>query len=130
MAKEYVQEKLREVFENTVESGIKYDGSTDTPEYYNLFCKAAANDQLYFLMGNNLCMFNCDYEGKESVMMMFSIPINSPEETGAKNVAERVMEIVEEAEECFITLDDVRSEEVKEDKFVYVTAIKMLNGSK
>ena len=130
MAKEYVQEKLREVFENTVESGIKYDGSTDTPEYYNLFCKAAANDQLYFLMGNNLCMFNCDYEGKESVMMMFSIPINSPEETGAKNVAERVMEIVEEAEECFITLDDVRSEEVKEDKFVYVTAIKMLNGGK
>jgi len=130
MAKEYVQERLREVFENTIESGIKYDGSTDSPEYYNLFCKAAANDQLYNLMGNNLCMFNCDHKGNESVMMMFSIPINSSEESGAKNVAERVMEIVEEVEECFITLDDLRSEEVKEDKFVYVTAIKKLNGGK
>ena len=130
MAKEYVQERLREVFENTIESGIKYGGSTESPEYYNLFCKAASNDQLYNLMGNNLCMFNCDHKGNESVMMMFSIPINSSEESGAKNVAERVMEIVEEVEECFITLDDLRSEEVKEDKFVYVTAIKKLNGGK
>ena len=126
----HIKERLKEIFENTIESGIKYDGSVDKPEYYNLFCKAAANEQLFFLMGNNICMFNCEYEGKESVMMMFSIPINSPEETGAKNVAERVMEIVEEVEECFITLDDVRSEEVKEDKFVYVTILKMLNGGK
>lgn len=128
MVKEYVQDKLKEVFENTVESGIKYDGSTDSPEYYNLFCKAAANDQLYNLMGNNLCMFNCEHDGSDSVMMMFSIPINSSEDSGAKNVAERVMEIVEEAEECFITLDHLRSEEVKEDRFVYVTAIKKLEG--
>ena len=130
LAKDYVQEKLREVFENTIEAGIKYDGTTDNPEYYNLFCKAAANEQLFTLMGNNLCMFNCEHEGNESVMMLFSISINSPEETGAKNVAERVMEIVEEVEECFITLDDLRSEEIKEDKFVYVTAIKKLNGGK
>lgn len=130
MAKQYVQEKLKEVFDNTIESGIKYDGSIDKPEYYNLFCKAAANDQLYNLMGNHLCMFICEYNKKDSIMMLFSIPINTSEESGAKNVAERVMEIVEETEECFITLDHVRSEEVKEDKFVYVTAIKKLNGGK
>lgn len=128
MVKEYVQDKLKEVFENTIESGIKYDGSTDSPEYYNLFCKAAANDQLFNLMGNNLCMFNCEHDGRDAVMMMFSIPINSSEDSGAKNVAERVMEIVEEAEECFITLDHLRSEEIKEDRFVYVTAIKKLGG--
>jgi len=128
MIKEYVQDKLKEVFENTIESGIKYDGSTDSPEYYNLFCKAAANDQLFNLMGNNLCMFNCEHDGHDAVMMMFSIPINSSEESGAKNVAERVMEIVEQTEECFITLDHLRSEEIKEDRFVYVTAIKKLGG--
>jgi len=120
----YIKERLREIFENTIESGIKYTGSVEKPEYYNLFCKAAANDQLYQLMGNNLCMFNCQKENKDAVMMMFSIPINSSEEAGAKNVAERVMEIVENAEECFVILDDVKTETVQEDKFIYITIIK------
>jgi len=95
-----------------------------------LSCKAAANEKLFRLMGNNIFMFNCDYKGKEAVMIVFSIPINTSEESGAKSVAERVMQIVEETEKCFITLDSIKSEEVKEDKFVYVTAIKTLNGGK
>jgi len=76
-------------------------------------------------MGNNLCMFNCSMEGEDAVMMIFSIPINS-KDSGAKNVAERVMEVIGGVEECFITLDHVKSEEVKEDKFVYVTAVKKI----
>jgi len=127
MSQSHVKERLKEIFETTIESGIKYDGSVDKPEYYSLFCKAAANDQLYQLMGNNLCMFNCQMEGKEVVMMLFSIPINSSEEAGAKNVAERVMEVVESSEECFITLDDVKTEPVQEDKFVYVTVVKCIS---
>lgn len=126
----YVIDKLKEVFETTVESGIKYEGSLDTPDYYGLFCKAAAQDQLYKLMGNNLCMFNCVLEKEDSIMMLFSIPINTSEESGAKNVAERVMEVVQNIEVCFVTLDELKSEQVQEDKFVYVTAIKKLNGGK
>ena len=125
---EYVQEKLREIFDNTIESGIKHDGSYENPEYYNLFCKAAASDQLYKLMNNNLCMFNCKVEESDAILMIFSMPIN-PEESGAKNIAERVMRIVGEVEECFTTLDFVKSEEVKEDKFVYIVAVKKVNGS-
>jgi len=124
--REDIKDRLKEIFENTIESGIKYEGSIDKPEYYNLFCKAASKDQLYQLMGNNLCMFNCLKEGKEAVMMLFSIPINSSEEAGAKNVAERVMEVVENSEECFVTLDDIKTEPVQEDKFVYVTVIKSI----
>ena len=45
--------------------------------------------------------------------MIFYIPINT-EDTGAKNVAERVMEIVACVESCFVTLDKINSEEVKE----------------
>jgi hypothetical protein len=126
----YVIDKLKEVFETTVESGIKYEGSLETPDYYGLFCKAAAQDQLYKLMGNNLCMFNCDLDHGDAVMMLFSIPINTSEESGAKNVAERVMEVVQNIESCFVTLDELKSEQVQEDKFVYVTAIKKLNGGK
>ena len=120
----HIKQRLKDIFETTIESGIKYEGSIENPDYYGLFCKAAANDQLYKLMGNNLCMFNCEVDNKDSVMMLFSIPINTSEESGAKNVAERVMEVVQNIEECFITLDDVKSEVVPEDKFVYVTAIK------
>jgi hypothetical protein len=118
-----VKERLKEIFDSTIDSGLKYEGSYKSPEYYNLFCKAAANQQLYKVMGNNLCMFNYSYEDVDSVMILFSIPINS-NESGAKNIAERVMEIIEEVEECFVTTDYVKSEEVKEDKFVYITVIK------
>ena len=58
--------------------------------------------------------------------MIFSIPINLPEESGAKNVAERVMEIVIMLEKCFVTLDYLKSEEVKEDKFIYIVAGKKI----
>lgn len=124
----YIEEKLKEIFESTIESGIKYEGTLESLDYYELFCKAAAQDQLFKLMGNNVCMFNYKKENQDAVMMIFSIPINSPEESGSKNVADRVMEVVRETEKCFITLDEIQSKEVKEDKFVYITAIKKLNG--
>ncbi len=119
-----IQQRLKEIFENTLESGNKYEGSLENPDYYGLFCKAAASEQLFKLMGNNICMFNCEMDQKDAVMILFSIPINTSEESGAKNVAERVMEVVENMELCFTTLDEVNSEIVQEDKFVYVTAIK------
>lgn len=124
----HIDERLQEVFESTAESDQSYDGPIDMIDYYSLFCKAAAHNNLFKLMGNNLCMFKCNYNGNEAVMMIFSISINSQEDTGAKNVAERVMEVVAATEKCFVTIDSMRSEEVKEDKFVYVTMIKVLNG--
>jgi len=126
----HIRDKLKEIFDNTLESGLKYEGSPDDPDYFSLSCKAAANEKLFRLMGNNIFMFNCEYKNKDAVMIIFSIPINTSEESGAKSVAERVMQIVEETEKCFVTLDSMKSEEVKEDKFVYVTAIKTLNGGK
>jgi len=124
----YIEDKLKEIFESTIEIGIKYEGSLESLDYYELFCKAAAKDQLFKLMGNNVCMFNYKKENQDAVMMIFSIPINNPEESGSKNVADRVMEVVRETEKCFITLDEIQSKEVKEDKFIYITAIKKLNG--
>jgi len=125
----HVDERLREIFEQTEDSDQIYTGKIDNIDYYSLFCKAASNNALHKLMGNNLCMFRCEYKGKDAIMMMFSIPINNNEDTtGAKNVAERVMEVVEATERCFITIDSMRSEEVKEDKFVYITLVKGLNG--
>jgi len=121
-----ISDKLKKAFGQTVEDGIKYDGSLSEIDYYSLFCKAAANDQLHRILGNNFCMFYCGYEDSPTVMMIFAIPINTEEESGGKYVAERVMEVVKKVEDCFITLDYVDSREVKEDKFVYVTVLKKI----
>ncbi len=123
MMKIDVKDRLKEIFESTIESGIKYDGSIDNVDYFNIFCKAGEQKALYRMIGNNLCMFNYVYNNKDSVLMIFSIPINT-EDSGAKNVAERVMEVVENIETCFITLDHLKSQEIKEDKFIYVIAVK------
>ncbi len=122
---EYVQDKLKEVFESTLETDFKYDGSIENLRHIDLFYKAASKRNLFKLMGNDVCMFNCNYEGKESVLIIFYIPINT-EDSGAKNIAERVMQVVEEVEKCFVTLDFLKSEEVKEDKFIYITIVKCL----
>lgn len=123
MSAEHVKTKLKEIFETTVDSGLKYEGSHTSPEYYNLFCKAAAEENLYKTMNNNVCMFNYSMDESDAVMILFSIPVNS-NETGAKNIAERVMEVIGVVEDCFVTTDYVKSEEVKEDKFVYITVVK------
>ena len=125
----YVQEKLREAFESVLDSDCKYEGSIKHMNYIDLFYKAASKRSLFKLMGNDVCMFLCELDGQEAVVMIFYIPINS-EETGAKNVAERVMQVVEEVEKCFVTLDYLNSEEIKEDKFVYVVAVKKMKEMK
>lgn len=121
------RERLKEIFDNTIEAGTLYEGSLENLDHYSLFCKAASKNQLFKLFGSNVCMFNYTREGKDGILMVFFIPINS-EDTGAKTVAERVMEIIRETEKCFITLDYAKSEEIKEEKFVYVTVLKLLNG--
>jgi len=121
-----VKDRLKEVFDLTVEEGIKYSGPFPNLDYYGLFCKATANDRLYRIMSCNTCMFLCEYEGFPTVMMIFAIPINTEEESGGKYVAERVMDVVKRTEDCFITLDHVDSREIKEEKFVYVTVLKKI----
>ena len=120
--------KIKEIVENTIDGDLKYEGAMSNFDYYKLFCTAAAADQLYRVLGNNVCAFNCIFEETDSALIIFSIPINTPEETGSKNVAERVMEIIESLEKCFITLDYAHSDEVKEDKFIYITVVKKLGG--
>jgi hypothetical protein len=72
-------------------------------------------------------MFNTVYNTKEAVLVIFSIPLNTTEETGSKGMAERTMEVVDNMERCFINLDKVMSQEVKEDKFMYLLFVKILN---
>ena len=125
MIKSDIINRLKGIFESTIETGIKYDGPIENVNYFNIFCKAGEQKALYKMEGNNLCMFNYKYKDKDAVMIIFSMPINT-EEMGAKNIAERVMNVVEKIETCFVTLDYLKSQEIKEDKFIYLIAIKII----
>lgn len=119
------KDKLRELFETVIDSNLRFEGSLKNIDFYGMFCKAAAKDQLFKFGGNNLCMFNCEYQGNEGVLFIFALPINLQEDSpNQKSISERVMEIVSDLEETFIVLDYLKSYEVKEDKYVYLVVVK------
>lgn len=120
-----IKERLREIFENTVESDFRYEGNYNIVDYYSVLVKAGSKDSLFKILDNNMCMMNYTYENSDAVIMFFAVAIN-PEGTGVKHLSERVIDIVYELERCFVTLNFVKAEEVKEDKFMYITVIKKL----
>lgn len=123
------KERLLNIFDTTAESeDIKYAGPFDKIDYYSLMCKSASKDSLYTLENCNVCMFNCVYENSEAVLMMIAIPIilENNKENKNKHIVERVMDVVALLENSFITLDYMSSNEVREEKFVYLIAIKKL----
>jgi len=126
-----VKQKLRDIYETTLNDDIKYEGVVDENlDYYSLFCKAAAKEKLFNVKQNNVCMFNCVFKDKDSILMIFALPINTENNSGSKNIAERVIKIVKVLEECFITLDYMNSVSISEDKFIYITAVKTIEELK
>ena len=117
-------EKLKEFFDRTVENGPSYKGPLTEMDYYALICKGASNESLVTIKKSNVSMFNYEYDGTESILILFAIPMNTSE--GGKHIAERVMDMLKLIEECFTTVDYSNSKEVKEDKFVYLTVVKKL----
>ena len=130
------EERLRQIFENTIDSGLTYTGKIDEIDFYSLFCKSTANNQLYKIFSCNLSMFNYEYENSDSVLIIFSIPISLNTGTTIENsnqgenkhISERIMDILKIIEECFITVDYMDLKNVKEDKFMYMIIVKKLKG--
>lgn len=119
------QQRLTELFEQTEGEGEKYDGIFTDLNYFNLVSRAAANNALYEIDNNNVCMYKCKYEDYDSIMMIFSIPMNKDIKGGA-HITERIMDVIKNVEDCFVTTSYMNSLEVKDDKFVYVTIIKKI----
>ena len=116
------ENKLFQIFEETVDSDERYEGTLYDIDHYSLICKAAAKDRLFKFKEANVCMFNFENEGMDNVFMLFSMPINAKD--GVKNIAERVISMVDDIEKSFITLDHISSRELKEEKFIYIVCIK------
>jgi len=122
-----LEQKFRDAHNATLENDeLRYTGTLKNIDYFGLFWKATSKEKVYKFLGLNVCMFNYVYESKDSVLIIFSIP--NGEEASTKYVADKVMEIVELGESIFVTLDYLKSKEVKDDKFIYVTIVKKLNN--
>ena len=119
-------ERLKDIFDLTVESGNKVNiNDFNEIDYYSLLCSAIGNNKMYKMFNCNLCSFNCEFEGEDSVIMIFSVPITTQSEVpDKKHSSERIMDIIKIVEECFISIDHMKFKEVKEDKFSYITIIK------
>lgn len=131
--KQLPEERLKQIFDNTIESGLKYIGNIEEIDFYSLFCKSTANNQLYRIFSCNLSMFNYEFEGQDSILIIFSIPISlnldvkiDGNQQENKHISERIMEIVRVVEECFVTVDYMDLKNVKEDKFMYMIIVKKL----
>jgi hypothetical protein len=120
------KEKLKKIFTNTVESKSEFKGSLEDINYISVLSRAGVEGRLTSLLGNNVCGFLCSYQDSSAVLIVFAIPISAKDD-GAKHVAERVMQIVDLCEECFVTLDYLSSKEIEEDRFVYVVVVKKFN---
>ena len=70
----YLKQKLKDIFKTTYDKGSQWNGSTSNIDHYSLSCRAAVNDELYNLRDCNVCMFKCNHENEEAILIIFSIP--------------------------------------------------------
>ena len=115
--------RLKQFFESTIDSGIKYSGNINEIDYYTLLCQSTTNNTMYKIIDCNLLMFNYQYNNKDSVLMIFSIPLLNNEN---KHISEKIMDVLKLIEDCFITIDYMDLKNSKEDKFYYLTVVKNL----
>jgi ABC-type uncharacterized transport system substrate-binding protein len=113
---------LLERYESTIKNGVKFEGNLEEINYFKTFSKADAKNQMFKMHGCNVCMLN--YKD-DSVLIIFAIPIRSAVEGDEnKHVSERMMDVVKNIEDVFISVESMTASEVKEDKMIYLTIIK------
>ena len=123
-----IKNKLIKIFNDTVNIHTEwdYDGAIEDINHYSLFCKSLSDDKKNFkMLGSIMSMFNFKYQDCKSVLMLFSIH-NASNETSTKNISEKVMDIARNLENTFVTLDYLSPIEVKEEKYIYILAVKKI----
>lgn len=117
------KDRLKQIFETTVDSGLKHIGHIDELDFYSLLCQSTANNKIYKILNCNMLMFNYEFKNEDSVLIIFSIPLTNNEN---KHVSEKIMDILKLVEDCFVTVDFMDLKNSKEDKFFYLTIVKSL----
>lgn len=121
-----LKDKMSTLYERVRDEEDYFNCELDEIDYSRIFFKAG-KERISSWKDNTICMFKYKFNNKDSVLIVVSIPINSAKETSkSKNVAERIMEVVAASEECFTTLDSTTSTEIRTEKFIYLTLVKII----
>jgi len=120
-----MKDRLLKVYHETLNNPEwNYDVKFEDLDCYSILCKGMTDEKEYKLFGCNVNMFNYVYQDYPSILMLFS-KYNSTEETN-KNTSEKIIEIARNLENTFVVIDYIISKEVKEEKYMYVLAIKKI----
>lgn len=121
------QERLKTIFEEARHTGETYSGNLEEINFYNIMCKAGLSKALKIWGDIHACSFKYKFNNKDSVLIIIGIPINSSKETStSKNIAERIIDVIKDSEICFTTVDYTTSTENKNERFVYITLVKVI----
>jgi len=132
---DYITKILSDLYDTTVESDLALEGDIDKIDYCKVLYKATAVNKMQKIKNLNICMFNCEFNNSDAIMILCAIPINSESDiesiqpvekqaTKDKNMAEKIMKIISAVEKHFITLDDIKLETKPEEKFTYLRMVK------
>jgi len=121
-----IENKLRKIFKETIEGDRKYEGSLKHLPCSDLIMSALGTQKNYRYETNNLCMLKCRFCNRDSILMIFAIPIKSREDN--RNVNERFFEVLGDVEHAFTTLDYRQVKEFEEDKYMYFICIKVIES--
>lgn len=133
-----IMEIISELYDATIDSEDFIEGDIEKIDYCKILYKATAENKIRKVRSLNTCMFNCEFDGSDAVMLLFAIPVNfediesdsiqtaekMSQSTKEKNMAEKIMLIIKKTEELFITLDDIKLQTIPEEKFTYLRIIK------
>jgi hypothetical protein len=119
-------EKLRKIYSDTIKDGQKYEGSLKNLPFCDLIIKATSEQKNFGYGINNLCMFKYMYYNRDSILIIFAIPIQSNEDK--RNINERFFDILADVEKAFVTLNYRQLKELKEDKYMYFICVKIIEN--
>jgi len=120
--------KLLSMFKKASESNDLLETPLDKINCYKLLC----DEKVKFIENIHVVMFKYIYEGQDSVLMFFALPINLNKESknidSVKHISERIIDLIEDIEHELVTIDFMDLREEKKDKMVYIIAIKKIIG--
>lgn len=125
------KERLKEIYEETLETGLNFTGDIEEIDYYSLLCKSLSENKNTKMFNCNLLSYKCKFQGSDAVFIIYCIPFSNKDDKKDpenKHMTEKVMDIIAVAEECFINVDHMKFTEVKEDKFSYLLIVKKVKG--
>ena len=125
------KERLKEIYEETLESGLTFTGDIEAIDYYSLLCKSLSENKVIKMFNCNVLFYKCKFQGNDSVFIIYCIPFSNRDDkkdSENKHMTEKVMDIIGVVEECFINIDYMKFTEVKEDKFSYLLVVKKVKG--